>query len=144
MNSKDFINALRKVIREEVQSAVRTELTQFSMISERAQTPARPTFKDSVKPKPAAKKQFAANSMLNDILNETAGFAHEGPIVEYNDFEEWPTMNVGTRMPMNPVAVTDLDGRRLDTSTESGAAVADALTRDYSALMKAIEKKKGN
>ena len=39
MNSKDFISALRKVIREEVQTAVRTELDKFSsVISESKKT----------------------------------------------------------------------------------------------------------
>jgi hypothetical protein len=44
--------------------------------------------------------------------------------------------------------VTDVDGRRIDinqlTSTTEGEAVVNALTRDYSQLMKAINKKKGN
>ena len=34
MNSKDFIQALRKVIREEVQNAVRTELSKITPLTE--------------------------------------------------------------------------------------------------------------
>jgi hypothetical protein len=57
-------------------------------------------------------------------------------------------MNMNGRMaPTAPSILTDVDGRRIDTnqlaSTEAGAAVVNALTKDYSALMKAIDKKKG-
>ena len=156
MNSKDFIQALRKVILEEVQVAVRTELKQFgSVITETKQKPAPqvPTYKDSIKPRPQVKKQLVKDPVLNDLLNETRGFASEGPVAyieeetDYNDFSEWPTMNsrptAKTVMP-----VTDINGNRVDVNqlaqTEQGAAVVNALTKDYSALMKAIDKKKGN
>lgn len=171
MNSKDFIQALRKVIREEVRSAVREELSIIGeTISESRNTNSRnTTVKQSViASKPAinkpqyktntVKKPYVNNPMLNDILNETAGFPGEGPRayieeqINYNDFSEWPTMNrsAAPRMQSNPTAMlptTDTEGRRIDTSklaeTESGQAVVQALTKDYSALMKAIDKKKG-
>ena len=50
--------------------------------------------------------------------------------------------------PAAAPVMTDLEGRRVDMNqlaqTEEGAAVVNALTKDYSALMKAIDKKKGN
>ena len=170
MNSKDFIQALRKVIREEVRSAVREELSIIGeTISESRNTNLRnTTVKQSViaskpannKPqyKTALKKPYVNNPMLNDILNETVGFTNEGPRayleeqIDYNDFSEWPTMNRSAtpKMQSSPVAMlptTDTEGRRIDVSklseTESGQAVVQALTKDYSALMKAIDKKKG-
>ena len=168
MNSKDFIQTLRKVIREEVRSAVREELSIIGeTISESRNTNlTKPTVKQSViaaKPvfkKPVAtKKTYVNNSMLNDILNETPGFAGEGPKayleeqIDYNDFSEWPSMSrkgTAPRMqstPMTMLPTTDTEGRRVDVSklaeTESGQAVVQALTKDYSALMKAIDKKKG-
>ena len=67
--------------------------------------------------------------------------------IDYNDFSEWPTMQ-SKPTPSMPAVVTDVDGRRVDikqlASTAEGEAVVNALTRDYSQLMKAINKKKGN
>jgi hypothetical protein len=65
----------------------------------------------------------------------------------YNDFSEWPTMN-SRPTSKSVMPVTDINGNRVDVNqlaqTEQGAAVVSALTKDYSALMKAIDKKKGN
>ena len=82
MNSKDFIQALRKVIREEVQTAVRTELSQIGSVireSRTKQVASATRYTDTYKPKPKPKQQFSKNSMLNDILNETGGFRSENP-----------------------------------------------------------------
>ena len=62
MNSKDFIQALRKVIREEVQTAVRTELSQISSVIKESRKAApmpaqRYTETYKPKPKPKAKPQ---------------------------------------------------------------------------------------
>ena len=53
MNSKNFIQALRKVIREEVQVAVRTELKQFSSVISEVKQPAKTTvsYAETIKPK---------------------------------------------------------------------------------------------
>ncbi len=158
MNSKDFISALRKVIREEVQTAVRTELDKFSYVlsetkRKQVSSPALTNYTESYKPKHTPqKKQYTANPTLNELLNDTVGFRGEGPQVymeeqvNYNDFSEWPTMNMNVAA-RSPQVITDHDGRRIDmqqlAQTEAGAAVVDALTKDYSALMKAIDKKKG-
>jgi hypothetical protein len=39
--------------------------------------------------------------------------------------------------------VRDLDGRPVNMDNEGVATVVNAMTKDYSALMKAIDKKKG-
>jgi len=163
MNSKDFIQALRKVIREEVQSAVRTELSKITPLMEqrapinKAPIQERTTVTTKVTAKKPALKQYTDNPTLNELLNHTAGFSNENSGVyleesiesnqiDYNDFSEWPTMS---RKPMaqKPTVLTDINGSRIDVGqlakTESGAAVVNALTKDYSALMKAIDKKKG-
>ena len=159
MNSKDFIQALRKVIREEVQTAVRTELSQIGSVIKESRKPAPAPvqrYAESYKPKPKPKQQFSKNSMLNDILNDTGGFRAENPYamlqenyseVDYNDFDEWPTMSMGQRpmAPINKAAMlptTDTEGRPLNPNTVP-EEVVNAITKDYSALMKAIDKKKG-
>jgi hypothetical protein len=157
MNSKEFIQALRKVIREEVQMAVSSEFKKLNegVINERVvkrQVPQKYT--QSYKPQTTqAKKQYSTNPLLNDILNDTSNFKSGGPMVQldeqinYNDYEEWPTMGARPVARQLPSVLTDVNGARVNVQqlaqTEAGAAVVSALTKDYSALMKAIDKKKG-
>jgi hypothetical protein len=81
--------------------------------------------------------------MLNDLLNETALSSAE---IE----QDWPTMNFQSEMAQafgggQPavVPVTDFDHRPVNMDNPNVVATVDAMTRDYSALMKAIDKKKG-
>ena len=84
------------------------------------------------------KKTFMKNPMLNDMLNEVA------------DSGEWRNLN-DTQFSSNQaqsfmqgsVPTTDIDGRPIDTNNEKVAAAVGAMTKDYSQLMKAIDKKKG-
>lgn len=162
MNSKDFIQALRKVIREEVQLAVRTELGKIGqMITEnRAAGPAVTKYTESYRPtktkptvtKPAA-KQFSSNPLLNEILNDTDMLSSNDYMedinekINYNDYSEWPTMQVvmDRKTAAVPPILTDVDGNRFDTTklaqTDAGAAVINALTKDYSAILKAAQAK---
>lgn len=150
MNSKDFIQTLRKIIREEVQTAVRTEIN--SILNESA----RPTENRKTAPKKAApvnvaKKQYVKNSWLNNILNETtahmtspASMLEES--IDHNDYSEWPTMNMNSRPSVvskkSVVPTTDVNGNPVNVNNLPDDVVS-ALTKDYSALMKAIDKKKG-
>mgnify|MGYP006000080187 FL=1 len=152
MDKKSFAGILRKIIREEVTKAVRTEmrallnetktnhsktiehgLSLHEMMDEPAPAPRRK----------APKRQYSKDSMLNDLLNET------GPLRENTS---WNSMNFNSQMaqgfaaPMSQATVAppvDLDGRPVNTSNEKVATVVNAMTKDYSALMKAIDKKKG-
>jgi hypothetical protein len=150
MKANQFIKLLRRVIREEVQMAVRTELRILSESS--IKQPARifeskpPVVKNkTVQPKVRTPKQYASNPLLNEILNETT--MYNNPIGE---FEEWPTMGMNPAIHKSsqaPQILTDFEGRQVDVNTfsqtDAGAAVVDAITKDYSALMKAIDAKKG-
>ena len=159
MNSKEFIQALRKVIREEVQTAVRSEFKKLNenVISERVVTKQQPSsYTQTYKPKLQQvqnKKTYSSNPLLNDILNDTSYIPSDGPSVmleeqiNYNDYEEWPTMGSRPMQRQAPAVLTDVNGAKVSVQqlaqTEAGAAVVSALTKDYSALMKAIDKKKG-
>ena len=165
MNSKDFIQVLRKVIREEVQTAVRTELGNIgSMITEQRKSEQNNTiyktqqatsnYTPPRKQTAPVKRQLTTNPTLNDILNETSGFQSEGSIsmmnenIDYSgDFDEWPTIQMNGMTAANTVANTipkvDIEGRYVDASQLPEPLVQN-LTKDYSALMKAINKKKGN
>ena len=150
MESKSFFNALRKIIREEVQQAVRTEMKRMLNENKSDHTKViqhglelnRITNKQS-------KKTFAKDPMLNDLLNETATIP--APV------DEWSTMNFrsemaqafgGMRQSMDDnipyvAPSTDLNGAPVNLGNENVAAAVTAMTKDYSALMKAIDKKKG-
>ena len=133
MQTKSFVKLLRKVIREEVRSAVRSELQQLNENALPATTAM-----------PREKKRIVENDMLNDILNETTAMPAD---------QEWSTMNFKSEMaqafgisnPSNPgpLATTDINGAPVDMNDEAVVATVGAMTRDYSALMKAIDKKKG-
>ena len=78
--------------------------------------------------KPFKKQQFVANSTLNDLLNETAAG------------------DTNTQTAMAPVSLSQpfSSGAPLPMDTTGmPESVANAVTRDYSSLMKAIDKKKG-
>ncbi len=128
---------------------------------------------DSIKPKMQAKpkptkKTYTKNQQLNDILNETAqamvpaqeeypnmnnqtftsaqapaGLPDRGKLASmlgYGDMTQQVTNAAPTVEEMIPK--TNVSGAP-QRATEVAPEVANALTRDYSGLMKAINKKKG-
>jgi len=75
-----------------------------------------------------AKQNFTSNSALNDLLNETAAGdtnfeSANSPVSLSHPFAS------GAPLPMDTTGMPE--------------SVANAVTRDYSGLMKAIDKKKG-
>ena len=146
MKTDGFVKLLRKVIREEVRNAIKAELkpilreVQISKNDINLQEIAKPV----VKKNPASKKRFTKNDILNDMLNETAST----PALMNGD-AEWPSMDFKADMAesfgmgQQPLAVKGINGEAVDMSNEKVASAVGAMTKDYSALMKAIDKKKG-
>ena len=148
MDTKGFINTLRKVIREEVQLAVRTEMKR--LLTENT-TNHKKTITHGLELEQMSRRQerktFSKDPMLNDLLNETATLPTD----------EWTTMNFRSEMAQafggmrsvgdsnipHVAPQTDLDGRPVNMANEQVATAVNAMTKDYSALMKAIDKKKG-
>lgn len=150
MNKKSFASVLRKIIREEVTKAVRTEMrallnenkTDHSKVIDHGLN-LHEMMDEPAPRRKAPKRQYSKDSMLNDLLNET------GPLRENTS---WNSMNFNSQMAQGFTAPTtqpavapavDLDGRPVNTGNEKVATVVNAMTKDYSALMKAIDKKKG-
>jgi hypothetical protein len=145
MSSKSFVKLLRKIIREEVSKAVKQVLTESNTnqvtgnmsLSEIAEQPVRSR----------SKKQYTKNPVLNDLLNETA---MTPPSQELTD---WTTMNFKSEMadayqtekpaPTMPLATKGINGEPVNMNNEGVATAVKAMTKDYSALMKAIDKKNG-
>ena len=142
MKAKTFENLIRKVVREEIDYALRREIKSLkedlrdeikpSIVehTERmVEVPQQSSLKEKIMGKKPFKKQnFVGNSTLNDLLNETAAGdtnlnSGNAPVSLSQPFA------TGAPLPMDTTGMPD--------------SVANAVTRDYSSLMKAIDKKKG-
>ena len=142
MKAKTFENLIRKVVREEIDYALRREIkslkedlrdelkpTIIEHTEKMVEVPQQASLKEKIMGKKPFKKQnFVGNSTLNDLLNETAA----------GDTNTQTAMApVSLSQPFATGAPLPMDTRGMPTE------VANAVTRDYSSLMKAIDKKKG-
>jgi len=142
MKAKTIKNLNRKIVREESDYALRREIKSLKedlrdelkpTITEhterKVEVPQQSTLKEKIMgKKPFKKQQFVSNSTLNDLLNETAAG------------------DTNTQTAMAPVSLSQpfASGAPLPMDTAGmPESVANAVTRDYSGLMKAIDKKKG-
>ena len=146
MNKKQFMKIITEVVRKEVKKEV-----QKIFIKEETSNRLSDIVPEVSEPKEAV--HYTKNKSLNDVLNETVGLSKSD-----RQQGEYPTLGGGafdsSRMSElmgygNPeeakrdmVAVDSLQkaGVRVDQVPEH---LTNALTRDYSSLMKAIDKKKG-
>jgi len=144
MKTQGFVKLLRKVIREEVRNVIVKELKPIlnEVNIKKHDINLQEVLDTPLKPKqPVMKKQYTKNAALNDILNETASTPPE----------EWNSMNFrsdmaeafGMQSSNTPLATKGINGERIDMNNEAVATTVNAMTKDYSALMKAIDKKKG-
>ena len=134
MKAKTFENLIRRIVREEIDYALRREI---KSLKEDLRDEIKPIIKEQSIPnnvknslkekimgkKPIKKQNFVKDNTLNDLLNETA----QG--------------DTNTQTAMAPVS---------DPFSSSGVVPTEAMpspvqkvvNRDYRSLMKAIEKKK--
>ena len=147
MKAKTFENLIRKVVREEIDYALRREIKSLKedlrdelnpTITEHTErlveVPKIPqsSLKEKIMGKKPIKKSFkkqnyTGNSALNDLLNETAAGdtnldSNNSPVSLAQPFSS------GAPLPMDTTGMPE--------------SVANAVTRDYSGLMKAINKQK--
>jgi len=148
MKAKTFENLIRKVVREEIDYALRREIKTLKEdlrdelkptitehtekiveVPEVTKTSLREKIMGNAPIKQRPKQAYTSNSALNDLLNETAmGDTNtqtaNSPVSLAQPFAS------GAPMPMETTGMSE--------------GVAKAVTRDYSDLMKAINKKKQN
>jgi hypothetical protein len=149
MDSKTLVNALKSAVRE----VIKEELTEIlreglqSTITEMKQ-PVN-SENSTATPKRKTGVKFSKNS-YSDILNETTSMREQTSVPSYAELmnEEMETMSFTSRNAQGfgmqrqaaPQIMEDPDtGKNMKVDP----IVAKAMTRDYSALMKAIDKKKG-
>ena len=138
MKAKTFESLIRKVVREEIDYALRREIkslkedlrdelkpTIVEHTERKVEVPQQSSLKEKIMGKKPIKKQnFVGNNTLNDLLNETA------------------MGDTNTQTAMAPTSDPFSSSAPMSTAGMP-EEVANAVTRDYSGLMKAIAKKKG-
>ncbi len=148
MKAKTFENLIRKEVREEIDYTLRREIKTLKEdlsdelkptiiehkeriveVPEIAKNSLREKIMGSapLKSKPFKPQNFTNNSALNDLLNETA---------QGDTNTESGNAPVSLAQPFASGAPMSVD------TTGMPESVANAVTRDYSGLMKAINKKK--
>ena len=155
MNKDKLKNIIELVVRKEVKKQLSEIFINEEKEIKLSEVVSKPTPKRVIKKKP--KKQYSKNKALNEVLNNT------NPLGT-SETDEYPSLGGGVLGSDNMAEVLgygDL-GRgqnkemaremaAVDTIKKQGVSVdqvpegvQDALTRDYSGLMKAINKKKEN
>ena len=153
MNKKELIKIIELVVRKEVKK----QMTEIFINDEKeislSETISKPTPNRVIKKK--SKKQYTKNTALNEVLNNTKPLGQQ-------ESDDYPTLGGGVLGSDNMAEVLgygDLGrGQNKEKAREMGAVdtikkagvsvdqvpedVQNALTRDYSGLMKAINKKK--
>jgi len=157
MDTKKFIQTLRKVVQEEVRSVIKQELTEILQeglqptISE-LQTTKQPIQEQVSGPKyPTTTKKNKVKfkkTKYSDILNETNSLREQTTAGDYasmmnEDIVMTSKDAVGFGMQRNGSALATMVDPETGKNMKVDSVVADAITKDYSALMKAIDKKKG-
>jgi len=148
MKTEGFVKLLRKIIREEVSKTIKTELK--PLLKEIIGTEDNINLQEikDMSSRPAksfTKKQYTKNAVLNDLLNETSGHVADNPWPQL-DFKSDTAASFGTERrnrPSAPLTTTGINGERINMNNKAQVAAINAMTRDYSGLIKAIDKKNG-
>ena len=155
MTKKDLVKIIQEVVRREVKKQVNEifikEENSISLTELVSKPLTEKEFKEPIRKKHVKSKKevhYTVNETLNKVLNETVGLSKKG-----NQFEEYPTLGGKT---FDSSRMTELLGYgkldeikrdmvAADTLQKAGKSVDDvpehvtnALTRDYSDLMKAM------
>ena len=171
MDNKTFILALRKIVREELKTVIKQELTEIlkeglkPTISEMTQATTTAVSRITGQPvAPALKKKpmFEDNKWAS-VLNDTDPLTEQLPssMNSFSDmmnesYDDTITMtskdaagfgvmrqNMAAAMGLTPQAPKVMEDPETGKVYDVDPAVAAAMTRDYSSMIKAIDKKKG-
>ena len=150
MTKKDLVKIIQEVVRIEVKKQVKQifikekKSTSLKSLTEKE-------FKEPIrkKYKKREKVNYTSNATLNNILNETVG-GIQGEKSEYPTLSggAFDTSKMAELMGYGKSDEVKLDMVAVDTMKKAGVTseqvpehVTNALTRDYSDLMKALDKK---
>lgn len=165
---EEIKEALPKLVKEGVKKEMAKLLKENKQLREalKPQKPQQPTFMDEtvmqgvVQQPTQQPRQLSKNAALNEVLNQTKGFNESSQVPSYAGA---PTeVSSGTMSLNSNVAAGGVDAMRAQMAAKMGfpdmgmgaqptglgvqtgnPAIDKALNRDYSGLMKAMDKKKG-
>jgi hypothetical protein len=157
MKKSDLVKIIKEAVREEVRAVLKEELGQAKSPSTPNEFSNMMEHAEGLFGKKQSKKQFVKDPVLNEVLNETANSPGA---------EEWPTMGGKTLQSKHAKAgkpgLASLMGMEsMDQAfgskpsiqqmlpddkkhVEVPEEIGKALTRDYSTLMKAMDKKRAS
>lgn len=143
MNTKEFVKALRSVIREEVRSAVRQEIKEILIesVQQAANVPTK-----QVQPqvqRQQAYKKYTGNSVLDQVLNETrlTPDFRQSPAVDYEDTVSFTSEDIRPQQTSFMGLMNgDMDSDDLPVSSTSDLP----FMKDYSQLLKKADKISSN
>ena len=156
MDTKKFISVFRNVVREEIRNVIKEELTEIlreglqSTISEMKQPTKKAPVTETKRVTPRKRVSFE-ETKFSDILNETDPLVENTPTTSYAQMmnEEMETLKFSSRdaqgfgmARQSQSAPSVMEDPETGKTYEVDPVVQKALTRDYSALMGAINKKK--
>lgn len=157
MDTNKLIKAIQIIVKEEVkkemvkrEKAIRESILKEVKKSQPKRTNRDPLDVDEIfeeRRQPSKKQMFKSNGFA-DLLNETANDGEwrsingQGGVFQASQAQGW-----GGGINTQQSTFQSTEGRTISADqlqqTEAGQAVVNALTRDYSALMKHIDSKKG-
>lgn len=157
MNTDKLVEAIQIIVKSEVKKelAKREKVIRESILKEVKKSQSKVSKRDPLdvddileeRPRSSKKQIFKENGFA-DLLNETAESGEwrsintQGSAFNSSHAQAW-----GSGMSTQQSTFQTAEGRAVSTDqlqqTEAGQAVVNAITRDYSQLMKAIDKKKG-
>jgi hypothetical protein len=151
MEQKKFIQVLKKVVKETVREVIKEELTEILQEGLQPTVNDLKTTNQIVKnTKPVKKHSMFKENKFSDILNQTgvtkettttsdyANLMNEDIVMTSNNAQNFG-MQRSIQSNASPSVIDAETGQNIPVQD---TAVANAMTRDYSALMKAIDKKK--
>ena len=138
---KNIRTLIRGIVREEVAMAIQEVITELKQPVQQVQQ----KISKPKQQKIIEKKTFSKNSVLNDVLNETA----------MSDMEDWPSMGGGTfdsdsanqilssaYSDVNPG--TDMSNGDIIATPDAPDNIKNLFNKDYGQILKkSIEKSKG-
>jgi len=152
MEQKTFFTILKKTIREEVRNVIKQELSEI--LKEGLQSTVNELKEEKMPKKRLVKKSNTKfkKTGFADILNETTELTETKAVgnyaemmnESYNDLSFTSQDAQGFGMMRQSQAPSVMQDPETGKNMKVDPVVAKAMTKDYSALMKAIDKKKGN
>ncbi len=140
MEQKKFIQVLRKIVKEEVRSVIKEELTEI--LQEGLQR----TVSEIKQPVSVKKHSKFKENKFASVLNETGALKEQTSYADIMNenihMTSTDARNFGVQRTMSTAASAVMQDPETGKSMKVDPIVAKAMTKDYTALMKAIDKKK--